>query len=358
MDPEATTDDRNHYLGTIKRNARGLTNLIGEILDLSKVESGKMELEVAEFSLPELMQHAVTALSLNAKAKGLALTLKMNGSFPSIVAGDSTRIRQILINLMNNALKFTEKGEVVLTASATRIAEPTDSVTIEFTVRDTGIGITPAGQAKLFQAFSQADSSTTRKYGGTGLGLNLSKQLAEAMGGDLFLLSSEENVGSEFRCHLNVGTVEATIFSELDAGVRPRSASAKKAAADTTLSGMRILLVEDSLDNQFLFERYLKKAGATVELASDGILGVEKVRAGTYDAILMDIQMPNLDGYGATKLIRTLGYEIPIIALTAHALKEEREKALTLGFNGYLIKPLNPKLLIETLAQFKLSQPV
>jgi len=351
MDPEATHDEQKKYLRTVKQNAVELTALIGEILDLSKVESGKIDLETIEFSLTDLMHDAVTALGLNAKSKGVGLTLKVNGLFPSVIAGDPTRIRQILINLINNALKFTDQGEVELAAAVERIAQDPDHLDITFTVRDTGIGISQRQQENLFEAFSQADSSTTRKYGGTGLGLHLSKQLALAMGGSLSLLSSRENVGSTFACHVKVETTPNTVFVAEPKRISQRDAKPLR-NFENALKGMSVLLVEDSQDNQFLFSRYLTKAGALVDVASNGEEGFDKARVPKYDAILMDVQMPKLDGYGATSKIRSVGIQTPIIALTAHALKEDREKALSSGFSGYLIKPLNPDLLIDTLVSY------
>lgn len=241
---------------------------------------------------------------------------------------------------------------VEVKASAYRPSDDTKNVRIEISVRDSGIGIPLENQSRLFEAFTQADSSTTRKYGGTGLGLNLSKHLAEALGGNIYLLSSRENAGSVFCFNFSALIVERTVFN---ISHRPQAESTPAQAAvqyNNELQGMTILLVEDSEDNQFLFQRYLLRAGAAVEIASDGIQGVEKAKSKNYHVILMDVQMPNLDGYGATKQIRELGIVTPIVALTAHALKEDRENALNNGFNGYLIKPLNPHLLLETLAAY------
>lgn len=221
---------------------------------------------------------------------------------------------------------------------------------IEVSVRDSGIGIPVENQSKLFAPFVQADSSTTRKFGGTGLGLILSKHLAEALGGSVFLLSSLENMGSTFCFKFSVSVSEKTEFKSYFNTKLNDLNSFAPAQPSNELNKMKVLLVEDSTDNQFLFVRYLTKAGALVDVASDGLEGVEKAQQANYDAILMDVQMPKLDGYGATKKLREIGIKTPIIALTAHALKEEKERALSSGFSGYLIKPLDPKLLIQSLS--------
>jgi signal transduction histidine kinase/ActR/RegA family two-component response regulator len=349
LDPNSTVSDRDTYLGTVKRNAQNLTNLIGEILDLAKVEAGKINLEKADFSLPTLMIDLVDSLGLKAKTKGVSLTLKFEGSFPDIVESDPTRIQQILLNLVNNALKFTETGTIEVRARHLPEESSANEAMIEIIVTDSGIGIRKENQAHLFEPFMQADSSTTRKFGGTGLGLHLSKHLAEVLGGGLSLQSSDEGVGSTFRFYFRVCICAKTQFRSAFVVNHRDLKSNTVPKFSNELDGMRILLVEDSSDNQFLFVRYLKKAGAHIELASDGLEGVEKAQQLKFDAILMDIQMPNLDGYGATKRLKEIGITTPIIALTAHAMKEERDRALMSGFSDYLIKPLDSQLLIETL---------
>jgi signal transduction histidine kinase len=349
LDPASTVSERDEYLGTVKRNAQNLTNLIGEILDLAKVEAGKINLEKVDFSLPNLMIDLVDSLGLQARTKGVSLVLKFEEPFPDVVECDSTRIRQVLLNLVNNALKFTESGSVEVSARHLTEESSANNVAIEVIVSDSGIGIRAENQKHLFEPFMQADSSTTRRFGGTGLGLTLSKHLAEVLGGGLSLQSSEEGVGSSFRFHFRVSTCAKTRFRSSFVVNHKDLKSNSAPKFSNELDGMRILLVEDSPDNRFLFVRYLKKAGAHVELASDGLEGVEKAKMLKFDAILMDIQMPNLDGYGATRRLKEIGITTPIIALTAHAMKEERDRALMSGFSNYLIKPLDPHLLIETL---------
>lgn len=353
LDPASKVSDRNSYLETLKRNAQHLNNLIGEILDLAKVEAGKINLETIDFSLPSLMLDLVEAFKLQATSKGVNLSLRFEGSFPDYVISDPTRIRQVLTNLINNALKFTEAGTVEVVVVARNRDPSSETVMIEVSVKDSGIGIPPEGQAHLFEAFMQADSSMTRRFGGTGLGLTLSRGLAEALGGRLFLHSSEQNVGSTFCFYFRINVAANTKFQLNRSATQREIGSLHTFPSEGALLGMSVLLVEDSTDNQLLFIHYLKKSGAVVEVASDGREGVKKAQGKVYDAILMDVQMPVLDGYEATKQLRDFGVETPIIALTAHALKEDRDRALSSGFSGYLIKPLDPRLLIDTLAELR-----
>ena len=346
LEPNLAEADRNEYLLTIKRNAQNLTKLLGEILDLAKVEAGKIEIEKSRFSLTELISEIIEGMRLQAREKGISLALRVVQPFPQFVVSDITRLRQVVLNLVSNAVKFTERGGVELVATA---REEGGLTQVEIDVTDSGIGLSAAQRARLFEAFVQADSSTTRKYGGTGLGLNLSKRLAQALGGDLTLEWSEEGRGSTFKFYFDAGVLTKSDYAA------PAPAAAAIAGAKN-LAGLRVLLVEDSIDNQLLLTRYLKKTGANVEVASDGLEGVEKGAATAFDVILMDLQMPNLDGYEATRELRGRGLTTPIVALTAHAMKEEMDRALSSGFTDYLTKPVNPGLLIETLAKLTSRQ--
>ncbi len=346
LEPNLAEADRNEYLLTIKRNAQNLTKLLGEILDLAKVEAGKIEIEKSRFSLTELISEIIEGMRLQAREKGISLALRVVQPFPQFVVSDITRLRQVVLNLVSNAVKFTERGGVELVATA---REDGGLTQVEIDVTDSGIGLSAAQRARLFEAFVQADSSTTRKYGGTGLGLNLSKRLAQALGGDLTLEWSEEGRGSTFKFYFDAGVLTKSDYAA------PAPAAAAIAGAKN-LAGLRVLLVEDSIDNQLLLTRYLKKTGANVEVASDGLEGVEKGAATAFDVILMDLQMPNLDGYEATRELRGRGLTTPIVALTAHAMKEEMDRALSSGFTDYLTKPVNPGLLIETLAKLTSRQ--
>ena len=346
-DSEISAAERNNYLLTIKRNAHSLTTLLGEILDLSKIEAGKIELEMTSFSLTTLLSDLVTALQLQAKEKGVALTLEIEGSFPNLVETDSLRVRQVVLNLIGNALKFTERGGIAVVARVAR-QEVGLPVLIEIEIRDSGIGLSPEQSSRLFAPFMQADNSTTRKYGGTGLGLNLSKRLAHALNGDLILASSALGEGSVFKLTFEAGIIAAEGFSS---AYKPRAERAEKAfrAEQGELEGLKVLVVEDSPDNQILISRYLRRTGAEIAQAYDGREGVEKAREGHFDVVLMDIQMPIMDGYEAVRLLRGENFETPIIALTAHAFKEERDRALSHGFSDYLVKPINPSVLVQTL---------
>lgn len=358
LNPEVPVSERNSYLATIKRNAQNLTKLLGEILDLAKIEAGRIEIEKSRFSLGQLLKEIVETHGLHARDKGVALKLSFLGPVPECVITDSTRVRQVLTNLVNNAIKFTERGGVEMVVRALPRTTSTQPVIIEVAIRDTGIGISPQQQTRLFEAFMQADSSTTRKFGGTGLGLNLSKKLARVLGGDLNLSSSSEGRGSVFTVTFNAGVLDPKEFIQqlkIQSELEPLlDVDASSTAHE--LDGMKVLLVEDMIDNQLLFAQYLKNAGAEVELANDGLEALSKTHKTHYDAILMDVQMPNVDGYEATRAIRSSGDRSPIIALTAHALKEDRERALSEGFTGYLTKPLNSKLLVETLKPFRHAQ--
>lgn len=351
LDPDIQQAELHEFLTTIKRNAFDLTKLLGEILDLSKIEAGRIEIEKDKFSLPQLVTDLVSALRLQAQEKGIYLKLELDGTLPENIYSDSTRIRQVLINLINNAIKFTSRGGVTIRAKVLNTWQNQESSTIEFYVQDTGIGLSEEQIPRLFEPFSQADSSTTRKYGGTGLGLSLSKKLATALGGELSLVESTLHRGSIFKFSFDAGALSPKDFTDRILNV-PEEAMVLTAPFNLELFGLKILLVEDSIDNQRLFTRYLRQTGAIVDLASNGVEGVEKASLAVYDVILMDVQMPDLDGHDATIALRERGIEIPIIALTAHAMREERERALSHGFNDYLIKPLSPQILLETLSKY------
>jgi PAS domain S-box-containing protein len=348
LDPAVSEAERQEFLQTIKRNATELTKLIGEILDLAKIESGHSETEIMRFSLVTLVEEVVSALSLQAKEKGIALTIDFKAPFPHFVKSDPTRVRQVLLNLLSNAIKFTSRGGVHVDASVHPSPDSNISMVI-FDIKDSGIGLSPEHRERLFQAFSQADSSTTRKFGGTGLGLDLSRRLAQSMGGDVDLEFSEIGVGSTFRFKFDGGVLTPEDYKSPESVVVEKYTSAKFA---NKLRGLNVLLVDDSIDNQRLFSRYLKQTGADVTVASDGLEAIELGRSRDFHVILMDVQMPQMDGYEATAKLRSLDIDTPIIAITAHALKEEREKALEEGFNGYLIKPLEPVNLVYTLEKF------
>lgn len=334
-----TDEERTSYLEKIRRCADSLTELINDILDLSKVEAGALNVESVSVNLITEVETAVNLLQARATDKHISLEVLYERPLPINFFSDATRFRQILINIIGNAIKFTDHGKVSL-----RVYLSGDNKeTISFSVTDTGCGLTPQQQARLFKPFVQADSSTTRKYGGTGLGLALSRRLARALGGELTLEKSEPNVGSVFTLTLPNRTSHET------AVLKTQNFDAKPERKDTLLTGLKVLLAEDNADNRELILLILKQNGATVDQAVDGLEAVDKVRKGNYDIVLMDLQMPKLDGYEATKRLRESGFSKPIIAVTAHAMSDEREKCLKAGCTDFLTKPLDFAKLVQTI---------
>ncbi|MBC7464877.1 MAG: response regulator [Bdellovibrio sp.] len=347
LDPHLDPRKREDFLNTIRRNATNLTKLIGEILDLSKVEAGLIEIENRQFSLRDLVSDVMNSFEPAAKSKRITLSFFFERGCPHLIISDSLRLRQILINILSNALKFTLHGGISLIVKLQSVSADLENSVVRFEVKDTGIGLSPEQKTRLFQPFMQADSSTTRKFGGTGLGLSLSKKLAHAMGGDLVLIESTVDEGSTFALFINGGPALSTHHG---GGLTMSSSTDVAPVFSEQLRGLRVLLVEDSTDNQFLFSMYLTRVGAAVDVANDGVEGVQRATQNSYDVILMDVQMPNLDGFGATAQLRSQGCTLPIVALTAHAMKEDRERALRSGFTHYLTKPLDSVLLVHTLA--------
>jgi PAS domain S-box-containing protein len=354
LNPAQTVSDRLHSVQTIRRNGSQLLHIIDEILDISKVEAGRLEIEMLEVDIESLVLELHNLLELKALDKGLLLSFECISKIPKYVTTDPTRLRQILLNIVGNALKFTEHGHVEV--SIGHILKPGESDALRILVKDTGVGLTSEQSARLFQPFMQVDSSTSRRFGGTGLGLALSRRLARALGGDVRILQTSLNSGSTFEIEIPTGPIQRGVF--IDSLNAKASATPPKpnTILPDALEGLKVLLVEDAPDNQALISRFLKMAGASVELASNGAEGVEKASSGDYDAVLMDIQMPILDGYEATAKLRSLGFAAPIIALTAHALKEERQRCLNAGCSDHLTKPIDRIKLIERLAQVKLEK--
>ena len=331
------------YTDVIQRNSSQLLRIIDDILDLSKVEAGRMDIEHIRFSLPELLTDMASLLGLRARENSIRFELIAETPIPELVLTDPTRLRQILFNVVGNAIKFTEKGEV-------KVSIFFSNNLLTFEVKDTGRGISPDQATKLFQPFTQADASTNRKYGGTGLGLALTKGLCQAMGGDFILKSSALGKGSIFVASV---MIEAPDESQLKRGLNARFApdASETDVNPLPLLGMKALVIEDSVDNQNLIKILLSRAGVEVDLASDGAEGIGKAFAKEYDVILMDIQMPKMDGLEAIKVMREKNYNKPVIALTAHAMKEHKIQALAAGFDNYLSKPLQRAPLLELLGQ-------
>jgi PAS domain S-box-containing protein len=341
-DPGQSREERASFIDTIARNGRELALLVDDILDLSKVEAGQLEIERLALSVPSLLADVTESLAVKAREKGIRLSLRAEGSMPETIESDPTRLRQILLNVVGNAIKFTQKGGVEITVKLIDRGGPR----VAFFVKDTGPGIAPAAQERLFQAFSQADASTTRKFGGTGLGLVLSRHLARALGGDIELVESVPDRGSTFLAFVEAGKVAPASLSP--GGERPLG----RAMPDETLEGVKVLLAEDSRDSQLLIQRVLRGKGARVELVGNGADAVRHALDDDYDLVLMDMQMPVLDGFDAARELRSRGYGRPIIALTAHAMREEREKSLRAGCNDHLAKPVDFKHLVHVVAHY------
>lgn len=345
-----TEEEKNTYMVIVERNSKQLLSLIDDILDLSKVESGKMTIETIQFSLVDMLTDFSSLMTLKSAEKGIHFQVITETLIPDLIYSDPVRLRQVLGNMVGNAIKFTESGSVQMSIS---YANPV----LAFTITDTGIGISKDQSIKLFKPFTQANSSTTRNFGGTGLGLVLSRRFTESLGGKLELVKSEDGIGSTFLVEIkSILLPQAKLVGKEALTDRSQIISTDFKKHSHTLAGLKILLVEDSLDNQMLISLLLKNEGALVKSAHNGAQGVALALAGNFDVILMDIQMPILDGHEATIQLRRAKYSKPIIALTAHAMKEERTKCLASGFTEFLTKPIQNELMITLLANFFPSQ--
>jgi signal transduction histidine kinase/ActR/RegA family two-component response regulator len=342
--PETSRDEIETYANVVVRNSQHLLRIIDDILDLSKVEAGKVEIENIPFSIAELLTDFSSLLGLKARDKGITFTTKALNPIPEVIIADPTRLRQILSNVVGDALKFTEQGSVEMTVAYRKGL-------LEFKVTDTGIGLTTEQASKLFQPFQQADASVTRKFGGTGLGLVLTRALAQAMGGDFVLEKSAAGEGSTFAITLKVKENESARMLQTSEVFFSSEPEVKKRPLPK-LTDMRILIVEDLEDNQVILTQMLAKSGAKTSIASNGFEGLQKALSQTFDAVLMDIQMPTMDGHTATRLLRERGYKQPVFALTAHAMKDEHEKGLANGFTAFLAKPIQRDQLVEALAEY------
>jgi PAS domain S-box-containing protein len=343
---------------TIQRNGFHLLSIIDDVLDLSKIEAGKIEIEAIPYSTFQIIEEVLSLMRVRSSAKGIALCCEFETAIPSNVLTDPIRVRQILLNLLSNAIKFTELGGVRIVV---RYASG-DRPRLEFDVVDTGLGMTPEQQNRLFKPFTQADNSTTRQFGGTGLGLTISKRLAHLMGGDVFIVESCAGKGTRFRAYLDVGFIESSklidpneVSNYRNAGSKAESGAVQTTLPNSVLAGCNILLAEDGPDNQKLISFILKKAGAKVTIAENGQLAVDStldavIAGDPFHVVLMDMQMPVLDGYGATALLRSKGYGGHIIALTAHAMDGDRGKCISAGCDDYATKPIDRTSLIQQIA--------
>jgi signal transduction histidine kinase/CheY-like chemotaxis protein len=350
-DSTLSAPERRSYLDAIKRNGENLTRLIDDILDLTKVEAGRLEVETVGLSLRALVEEVFNSLSMKAAEKGLRLDAEYVAPCRDWIESDATRLRQVLLNVIGNAVKFTDRDGVKVSV---RTATVGDRVQVGFTVQDHGRGLSEREREKLFQPFTQADASTTRKFGGTGLGLVLSRKLARSLGGDLVLVDSAPGQGSTFRIDITANRGQARP-DQTAAGQAAASGKGAVTASRRALSGVRVLVAEDAADNQLLVTRLLTRAGAVVDVAANGQeavdLALSREAGDPYDVILMDIQMPVMDGHDATRRLRDGGFTKPIIALTAHAMKEERERCLRSGCSDHVATPINVRGLIDVIAR-------
>lgn len=348
LDTQLSPEQKDN-LGVAKDAADNLLSLLSDILDLSRVEAGKINLECIEFSLPHIVQSVCKGLSVLARNKDLELTWSIDSKVPELLEGDPIRLRQVLVNLINNAIKFTSKGKIDTKVNASSVSG--EECQLLFSVTDTGIGIPKDKQEIIFNTFTQADDSTTRRYGGTGLGLAISKRLVEMMGGRIWV-ESEESKGSTFFFSA-VFKYKKEIFKRMDVSEEKVVPAHEKQPLARGIPNLRILLAEDNLVNQKIAARILEKQGWRVDTAVNGQEVLALLARESFDLILMDAQMPILDGLETTRIIREnekkTGQYIPIVALTARAMEEDRPKCLAAGMDDYVVKPIDRLKLFEVI---------
>lgn len=337
-DNELNEKDKDRFLQMIIKNGASLSRIIDDILDLSKVESGHLEVESTEMAFDHLLFEVLALFREKANTKNIYLNLNLGSQVPTRIKSDPVRVRQILINLISNAIKFTKDGGVEVEIQSENSND--DFCKFQIFVRDTGIGLTLEQSEKLFRPFTQADNSTTRKYGGTGLGLTLSKRLAQALGGDIQILHTQVGEGSIFAFEFVAQLTTDENRCQIPENTHPPIA--------IDLTNTRVLLAEDSPDSQELIKHILSNHGAQVSVANDGAQALQLARKNEFDVILMDIQMPEIDGYEVTRILRAEKFKKPIIALTAHAMLEERLRSKAAGCDAHVTKPLNFRQLLST----------
>lgn len=346
---DLSLNERINCVTAIRNNGNQLLEIVDEVLDVSKVEAGHLQLQSTDIKTLDFFREMFVSFNLKAIERGLEFSIDPVGEIPAVLRTDAVRLRQVIVNVVSNAIKFTEKGSVRARVSWSVPPDDPNNPRLRIEVRDTGIGIDPRYFDKLFNPFVQADSSTTRRFGGTGLGLALSRKLARALGGDVWIAESSE-AGSLFKIEIRPmyrtwgGMISS--FSEAPRDVKVSDAEGP------SLKNIHVLVAEDVPENQFLIARFLQMAGASVDIATNGLEAVTKAQEGRYNVVLMDIQMPELDGYEATSRLRNGGFRTPILALTAHALSEERERCLRSGFDDHLPKPINRQTLLESVLRY------
>jgi CheY-like chemotaxis protein len=354
------------YLGMVKSSAEALLHVINDILDFSKIEAGKLDLAPQTFDVRRLLGETMQMLDLRARQKGLDISWRVDAGVPDRIVADPDRLRQVLLNLGGNAVKFTAVGTVSVTIAveaAPAAAEAADTCDLTFAIADTGIGIPDDKQKLVFEAFSQADGSMSRKYGGTGLGLSISARLVSLMGGSIGL-TSEPDRGSTFSFTIRVGTAAADSGEQTAAAVE-MDGQAERFAAVAPPTQPRVLVAEDNIVNQRIIEALLTRRGQTTVVVSNGREAIDAWRREPFDAIFMDVQMPEMDGFEATAAIRAAerGTEthIPIVAMTAHAMSGDRERCLAAGMDEYVAKPISVKeidrILVQIAHSYKIPAP-
>ncbi|WP_235046326.1 response regulator [Bdellovibrio bacteriovorus] len=331
-------EDRKKYFEIIHRNGMSLTRIIDDILDLSKIEAGKFEIENKPVRLKKLLQEVLTMFFDQASRKSIYLNYDLAEIGNLVILSDVVRIRQVLVNLIGNAIKFTLKGSVKVSCRAEQVNGVRKRIT--FSIEDTGIGMTTEQADRLFQPFTQADATSTRRFGGTGLGLALSRNLARALGGDVRIAHCEPHRGCTFEFSFEAEDASPGAATVLE-GVEVET--------ENPLAGVRVLAVDDSADNRELISKILSNAGLDVTEAESGEEALNQAFKSRYDLVLMDIQMPGLDGFSTLSGLRKQGFQGPIIALTAHAMREDRDRAFAAGFADHLTKPINSKLLLQSI---------
>ncbi len=351
---EEAAGDRQVAIEAVRRNGQALIHLIDGILDLSKVESGQLVVERLDFSLSKFLSDTIATMQPLASAKGLMLELSACGPIPARVVSDPNRLRQILTNIISNAIKFTEKGWVKLKVEWLPPSPASALGRLALHVSDSGPGLSDEQQRRLFTSFTQAESSTTRKFGGTGLGLALSRRLARALGGDVAIVQSRLGEGSTFLATITTGVSESELMlmpPTLDGDPEIPAPSPAPGDGGTRLDGTRILVIDDAPDNRRLLSCFLERAGATVTVAADGYEGVEKALRERPDLVFMDMRMPGLNGYEATAHLRRQGFRSPIVALTGQVTPEDRRRCIGVGCSDFMKKPVDPVALIRRTKQ-------
>lgn len=343
---EVPEDEIDECASSIRRNGNLLLRLIDDILDLSMIEANRLEMEMQPYSLKELLEDIESTLSFKAREKGIQLHFHRPAFTVEGHIFDPIRMKQILLNIIGNAIKFTFKGDVEVTVEITSASNTHDLLSVK--VKNQGEGFSKEQADRLFQPFAQADTSVKRKFGGSGLGLIISRQLARAMGGDITILNSDIGVGAEFE----ITTVLERSQESMTEPLALRKTNYENHQGKTSFPGKRILAVDDARDNLILLELFLRGTDTHLTFASNGAEALDFCRSNKFDIILMDIQMPKMDGLEATAAIRSLGHKIPIIALTAYANKTEYDKCRKAGCNDALAKPLNRNILIKAIQYY------